>query len=378
VAVNDNPRDDAQPDPPRDPQLARLLAAASREEPPAALDAAILAAARREVNARPQAADGGAHPKVAAAAPGGGGETGTPPRAKRNWYVPVSIAAVLVLSVSLVTLVHQEKGDELAQPPVATGPLPKASAPVAEPPAAKPDTALRDATTARPTLAEEKRADAATVAKPPAPEAYAELARKQRAGKLEAPADSAVVLPGTAHKEQAAGVVTRERGPVGATADAQPGEPGAALGGLSAGTRSPAAAAPARERRAEPFPAVVGEREAPAPATSPPPATVGAPVQARRDALASRARSEEDRNLARGTVQEAPVASAAPAPAARPAPALRQMAQRAVLWRGLEDQPPEKWLERLAEFKRDNRQADADELLAEFRRRFPDHPASAR
>lgn len=36
-----------------------------------------------------------------------------------------------------------------------------------------------------------------------------------------------------------------------------------------------------------------------------------------------------------------------------------------------------KWLERLAEFKRDGRQADADELLAEFRRRFPDHPASA-
>lgn len=352
MAVNDNPNDGLE----RDPRLAQLLAATSRDEPPAALDAAILAAARREVNARPLAA-------------GGDGEAGVPPvralHVKRNWYVPVSIAAVLVLSVSLVTLVHQEKGDELAQPPVATSPLPKASAPAAEPPAVKPDSALSDAASARPKLAEEKRAEAAAVAKAPAaPESYAEPAAKQRAEKREAPADSAAALSDAARKDQAASVVTRERGPAGATADAQRVAPGTAMGGISSAPRSPAASAPARERRAEPFPAVVGEREAPA--------------QASRDALESRPRSEADRNLARGTVQEAPVASAVPAPAARPAPALRQMAKRAVLWRGLEDQPPEKWLERLAEFKRDNRQADADELLAEFRRRFPDHPASAR
>jgi hypothetical protein len=322
VAVNDNPNDGLE----RDPRLAQLLAAASREEPPAALDAAILAAARREVNARPLAA-------------GGDGEAGVPPvralHVKRNWYVPVSIAAVLVLSVSLVTLVHQEKGDELAQPPVATSPLPKASAPVAEPPAAKPDSALSDAVSAQPKLAEDKRAEAAAVAKAPAaPESYAEPAGKQRAEKREAPTDSAV---SAARRDQAASVVTREQGPAGATADAQQVAPGTAMGGISAAPRSPAASAPARERRAEPFPAVVGEREASVPAASPP-----------------------------------------PAPAARPAPALRQMAKRAVLWRGLEDQPPEKWLERLAEFKRDNRQTDADELLAEFRRRFPEHPASAR
>lgn len=368
MAVNDNPNDGLE----RDPRLAQLLAATSRDEPPAALDAAILAAARREVNARPLAA-------------GGDGEAGVPPvralHVKRNWYVPVSIAAVLVLSVSLVTLVHQEKGDELAQPPVATSPLPKASAsaPAAEPPAAKPDSALSDAASARPKLAEEKRAEAAAVAKAPAaPESYAEPAAKQRAEKREAPADSAAALSDAARKDQAASVVTRERGPAGATADAQRVAPGTAMGGISSAPRSPAASAPARERRAEPFPAVVGEREAPAPAASPPPAPATVPAQASRDALESRPRSEADRNLARGTVQEAPVASAVPAPAARPAPALRQMAKRAVLWRGLEDQLPEKWLERLAEFKRDNRQADADELLAEFRRRFPDHPASAR
>ena len=54
------------------------------------------------------------------------------------------------------------------------------------------------------------------------------------------------------------------------------------------------------------------------------------------------------------------------------------MSPQVPVWRGLEEQPPEKWLDRLAEFKRDGRQADIDELLTEFRRRFPDHPASAR
>jgi hypothetical protein len=53
-------------------------------------------------------------------------------------------------------------------------------------------------------------------------------------------------------------------------------------------------------------------------------------------------------------------------------------APRPVWLSELDDQPPEKWLARLAEFKRDGRMADADVLMAEFRRRFPDHPASAR
>jgi hypothetical protein len=57
---------------------------------------------------------------------------------------------------------------------------------------------------------------------------------------------------------------------------------------------------------------------------------------------------------------------------------LRAEDKRAPTWLGLENQPPEKWLERLAEFKREGRSADAEELLNEFRRRFPDHPAGAR
>ena len=70
----------------RDPLLDRAYRGAATDEPPARLDAAILAAARREAGARPR-------PLSAVL---------------RAWRVPVSIAAVVVLSVSLVTLVREE------------------------------------------------------------------------------------------------------------------------------------------------------------------------------------------------------------------------------------------------------------------------------
>lgn len=392
MAVNNIPQDDGLA---RDPRLARLLDAAGGAEPPAALDAAILAAARREVGARPQAAGGGE-----AAAP--------PPRAvhvKRNWYVPVSIAAVLVLSVSLVTLVHQEKGDELAQPPAATAPLPKTRAPALavapEAVADKPDKALRDAAPAQPRIAEAKRVDAAKTAAvsagpvapaaPAAPEAYAGLAKKQLAGKAPSAADGAPVLS-DARQDQAAGAA-RERAPVSESAASQK----VATGGVVASAPAPPASPPplsVREAKPapEPFPAVG--------------------VIRRDDALA---RGEADLSAARGASQETPAIAAAPvapqakvqaaprraapfdeaassAPAAvesramavpppakiAPPPAPKPALKPVPPWRGLEDQPPEKWLERLADLRRDNRQADTDELLAEFRRRFPDHPASGR
>ena len=72
--------------------------------------------------------------------------------------------------------------------------------------------------------------------------------------------------------------------------------------------------------------------------------------------------------------------AAAPAPTGEPAPqsADAQQFPRPVWLVELDHQPPEKWLAQLAAFRRDARVSDADTLLAEFRRRFPDHPASAR
>ena len=341
-----------------------------------------IAAARRAVHAGPQAVGGG---EAVAPAPVA--------RAKRNWYVPVSIAAVLVMSASLVMLVHEEKGDDLAQPPRSASvpskpaestPAPAPATAPAVPPADaeapsrassdKRDVLLRDAAPAKPKLAE-KTAGATQAT--PAPEAYGELAKKQRTEKAETAADSAPATPGAARKDQGAAVVTRQQGAADHTATAPPPPASAA----------PQAAPAQRELKASPEPF---------------------PAQPSRDAVEARARSESDRAVTRGAVQEAPAPAAASrrtapaveaAPAAPPpsmadgrvmasppvmaAPAAKPMAKPAPMvrpppWRGLEDQPPEKWLERLAEFKRDGRLADVDELMAEFRRRFPDHPASVR
>ena len=48
--------------------------------------------------------------------------------------------------------------------------------------------------------------------------------------------------------------------------------------------------------------------------------------------------------------------------------------KRPPVWHGLEQEPPQKWLERLAELKKQGRVGEADELLTEIRRRFPDYP----
>jgi hypothetical protein len=70
-----------------DPQLAALYRSGADAEPPAHLDDAIRAAARREVAAGPRRAG------------------------IRRWTVPVSLAAVLVLSVSVVTLMREQGMD---------------------------------------------------------------------------------------------------------------------------------------------------------------------------------------------------------------------------------------------------------------------------
>src|SRR5262249_34983837 len=47
------------------------------------------------------------------------------------------------------------------------------------------------------------------------------------------------------------------------------------------------------------------------------------------------------------------------------------------VWRDYEDQPPEKWLERVDQLRRSGRDSEAREMLAEFRKRFPQHPVPA-
>ena len=47
------------------------------------------------------------------------------------------------------------------------------------------------------------------------------------------------------------------------------------------------------------------------------------------------------------------------------------------IWQDLERQPPEKWLERMEELRQTARTSELNDLLGEFRKRFPDHTLPA-
>src|SRR5262249_9681854 len=51
--------------------------------------------------------------------------------------------------------------------------------------------------------------------------------------------------------------------------------------------------------------------------------------------------------------------------------------QRAPIWSGFESQPPEKWIERIEDLRRAGRDPDAQDMLDEFKKRFPSHPLPA-
>lgn len=111
----------------RDRKLQSAYRALGAEEPPRALDDAILAAARR------------------------------PPRGwTQRWSVPLSLAAVVVLSVVVTLRIqHEQPGIEQPAPAreeaqVAKAPAPKASDTAATPPPAAPAQARKDASVARP------------------------------------------------------------------------------------------------------------------------------------------------------------------------------------------------------------------------------------
>ena len=87
-----------------DEQLTALYRAGADDAPPAHLDDAIRAAARREVAAGPRRAG------------------------SRRWTTPVSLAAVIVLSVTVVTMMREQGVDRLE---TMTLPPPPASAPAA-------------------------------------------------------------------------------------------------------------------------------------------------------------------------------------------------------------------------------------------------------
>ena len=245
----------------RDPRLDRLYRDVAREEPPAHLDAAILAAAHREAGARPRSLSA----------------------RLRAWRVPVSIAAVVMLSVSLVTLVREEGGDDLMQPsqsdalsrqqssaPAYRAPRPEAApapeakkAPAAEhlpPPVAREDrvrgsasmeSARKQAEAPVRQQATEPQAPPAAAARPD-PQPFASMGALERRGPAAAP-DATTGADSVARSGSRAAAAEEPAPPAPRPApraeaqlrDAAPA--GEAAGALSGAIRPPAAAAPAEK-----------------------------------------------------------------------------------------------------------------------------------
>jgi hypothetical protein len=292
MAMSESDRDGLPEGVERDPGLDRLYRAAGSEEPPAHLDAAILAAAHREAGARPRAAGS----------------------VLRRWQVPVSIAAVVVLSVSLVTLVKEEGGEQLVPLAPSRLPAPPASDLARTAPAPAEAEQPRPSASLPEHLAVEPRRDA-----PAAPAAGSGLAR-------DALGDAA----GSSSGREGAGAAKQPDG--ASRPQPQPFRESAPAERRSAATQ----ASPTEDVAAVQTPATAESGAAPVPAAKP---------------AAPRLKASEARK------------EAAAATDARPP-----------VWQGYDNEPPQKWLDRIAELKRQERVADADAMLAEFRLRFPAHP----
>ena len=326
-------QDDRPQDEPRDPALDRAYAAGRREEPPPALDTAILAAARREANSRPRPIGSTLY----------------------RWRAPLAFAAVLVVSVTVVLLMREEGAERISEShvPMASPPPPPATekerasedgrslaqpaqdAPRARPERARPDpdtARLRDAPTAS---AQEERRKA---------EAYPGQNKLQ--GAPEAPRPASRPFPEATTSSE--------------PKQSAPESPPLPSDALAKRTQQGASTGQALER---------AQREQPAPRPSSPRAATEAP----------QAPAIPDSAAGPGGAQPRGIQQAAP----ERAPGARQEMREDVagpsrpVWRDYEAQPPEKWLERVAELHRSGRAREANEMLAEFRKRFPQHRVPA-
>lgn len=254
-----------------DPQLAALYRADANAQPPVHLDDAIRAAARREVAAGPRRAG------------------------IRRWTLPVSLAAVIVLSVSLVTMMREQGADR-----------PESLVQAPQTPAV---TVQREL--------EESRASTAPAAEPRRKPAPPPVVAESAVAKTEAPEPAPVLSDRAAAAEQGRG-------------------------------ESSAKAAAAANRAEEP---AAARRD------------YAAPQPLQRSAPASMA---AEMSGGTGGLSAARPGGAAPALSAAPA--------KSALWQDLNEAPPDQWIQRLIEWRRAGRTADAEALLTEFRRRFPGLP----
>ena len=337
MALNRNDMD-------RDPGLDRVYALGEREEPPARLDDAIRAAARREVGARP-ALQG---------------------KTRRAWYVPVSLAAVLVLSVTLVTLMREEGADRFDVPPPAAVPPPDVSEKT-------PPHALRS----EPAPAPKGAPAARGITPPPLAAAIPETDVRRERAATEVRDDRSRQVESVLSRAQTS------RTPSGATVEE---------GQLAAPSRPTTPPVQAQEKAAvskevNQGPAAAGtmsDRAAPFAMSPAARSAVPADPVARRaePGLGSGASPEfaagSPSQEAQPKVVPPPAKPMVVPPTVKPASPPTEvgtgaLASRARVWAGFEPQPPEKWIERIEELRRTGREAEAREMLEEFKKRFPEH-----
>lgn len=354
----------------RDARLTAIYRAAADDAPPRALDAAILAAARREVGARPRPA-GFAF--------------------SNSWRTSLSIAAVLVLSVSLVTLLREE-APELVAPP-------RADAPAADSKLKSMAGADDKISPADSGLARGEQRSKNIGLKPPQPASPSGLGMRQPefaqgfpqskkdTGVDKAEADAIAPADLAKRRAETSVVAAARENRIAAAAEQQRQTP-------RPDAQRDVAQAPAAPSRAE------AVRPAPAaePVNAPAPATTAGSIagvgdsksQIKTDpARADRAESEsrtraQEYAPAKQAAQVPPAEVAAGRPAAPPRPAAAPMvsppqakpapppAAVSKLERPAE-LPPEKWLERIEDLRRQGRLDEAKTSLAEFRKRYPDY-----
>lgn len=332
----------------RDARLAALYRAAAQNEPPAALDAAIRAAARRAVSSKPRLAGS---------------------LFSRSWGVPVSIAAVIVLSVSIVTVIREE-APEIVEPPRADAPAMGADR--------KQDPLARDrASTVPNTILAPKSAQSNGIGLNP-PQPAVPPATGIRGNTAAPPLVTQSEKDGIAiGQAPSAPPLLTKRAP----AEAFPG---------SADTRDKASASDEQPRQSakEEMRRDDGAMSEPQTRSARPPRQADAAPSVSAEAKSQR-QSEPEAESANSSLRESerarvqaapeskPASAATAAPPPVPAAIAKPASQLAGAMQGYVELPPEKWLERIADLRKQGRLEEAKASFTAFRKRYPEYPLPA-
>jgi hypothetical protein len=333
------PRDEATA---TDARLRQVWRDVSRDEPASALDAAIRAAARKAVQAGPQPAGG---------APFGG-----------RWRVPLSVAAVLVVSATVTLLVAEREKQELRSPHEQTAP-PAVPAPggLIPEPAQQPRGAPTQSNVGHsvlppPTNAARREQEFPRPVQPAA-------ARGKALEPMLPTKPAGVVQSEGAVRSKSAEVLGA---PGGAALEAAPAEHESGEAARNAGRTPNAPAAGPSAPRAD-----TALRDA-----SPGPANEPADELRKRETPAGPA---EEAPLAQSKTQRQEHRAAAPAAQSKAFPASPGMTAPSGQAAGAaaDDSDPKAWLERILTLRREGKLEEAARSLKAFRERYPDYPVPA-